>query len=100
MQASSDTEAIVDVRFNVRRVRCLKLTVLVAGLRALASGEEPSTSSTLNSYSRKGRAEGGSSVDVLCVRERGSDVTTHKTTYDSFMFRRLYFIFRIVIRRW
>lgn len=43
MQASSDTEAIVDVGFYVSHVGCLNLTVLVAGLRALASDEEPNT---------------------------------------------------------
>lgn len=60
MQASSDTEAIVDVGFYVCRAGCLNLTVLVAGLRALASGEEPSTLGTFTSSSGKGREEGGS----------------------------------------
>lgn len=70
MQASSDTEAIVDVRFYVCSVGCLNLTVLVAGLWALASGEEPSTLGTLTSYSGKGRAEGGSLEYICCVELR------------------------------
>lgn len=68
MQASSDTEAIVDVRFYVCRVGCLNLTVLVAGLRALASDEEPNTLGTLSSYSGKGKREGGNFLHILCVR--------------------------------
>lgn len=59
MQASSDTEAIVVVGFYNCGVGCLNLTVLVAGLRALASDEGPNTLGTLTSYSGKGREEGG-----------------------------------------
>lgn len=68
MQASSDTEAIVDVVFYIYRFGCLNLTVLVAGLRALASDEEPSTLGTITSYSGKGKREGGSLKHILCVR--------------------------------
>lgn len=68
MQASSETEAIVDVLFCVYSVGCLNLTVLVAGLRALASDEEPSTLGTLTYYSGKGKTEGGRFMDILCVR--------------------------------
>lgn len=60
MQASSDTDAIVDDRFGIFRSGCLNVRVLVAGLRALASGEEPSTLGTLTSCSGKGTGEGGS----------------------------------------
>lgn len=77
MQASSDTEAIVDVGFYICGVGCLNLTVLVAGLWALASDEEPSTLGTLTSYSGKGKAEGGRSEDILCVTTRVSDIITH-----------------------
>lgn len=59
MQASSDTEAILDVRFYICSVGCLNLVVLVAGLRALASDEEPSTLGTFTSYNGKGRGKGG-----------------------------------------
>lgn len=59
MHASSDTEAIVDVGFYNCGVGCLNLMVLVAGLRALASDEEPNTLDTLTSYSGKEGEEGG-----------------------------------------
>lgn len=59
MQASSDTEAIVVFQFYNCGVGCLNLMVLVAGLRALASDEEPNTLDTFTSYSGKGREEGG-----------------------------------------
>lgn len=59
MQASSDTEAILDAGFYLRCGGCLNLTVLVAGLWALASGEEPSTLGTLVSCSGKGKERGG-----------------------------------------
>lgn len=68
MQASSDTEAILDVGCYIRCGGCLNLTVLVAGLRALASGEEPSTSGTLVSCRGKGKKEGGRSGYIGCVR--------------------------------
>lgn len=76
MQASSDTEAISDVGFDVCSVGCLNLTVLVAGLRALASDEEPSTLGTLNSYNGKGRAEGGN-LDYILRPAYGTYVSTH-----------------------
>lgn len=84
MQASSDMEAIVDVRFYICEVGCLNLTVLVAGLWALASGEEPSTLGTLTSYSGKGNVEGGSlryilCVKVTCLRQYAHNVTTDVT---------------------
>lgn len=59
MQASSDTEAIVVVGFDICGVGCLNKTVLVAGLQALASGEEPSTLGTSTSCSGKGRQRAG-----------------------------------------
>ncbi len=68
MQASSDTEAIVDVIFCVYCVGCLNLAVLVAGFKALASCEEPNTLGTLASYSGKGKREAGSLRDILHVR--------------------------------
>lgn len=78
MQASSDTEAIVDVRCYICGVGCLNLTVLVAGLWALASDEEPNTLGTLASYSGKGKAEGGSLKNILRVSDACLDVTTQK----------------------
>lgn len=77
MQASSDTEAIVDVRFYICGLGCLNLTVLVAGLWALASDEEPSTLGTLSSYSGKGKSEGGRLDNILCVEMRNYNVITH-----------------------
>lgn len=45
--------------------------MLVAGLRALASDEEPSTLGTLTYYSGKGKREGGSFKNILGVRVAG-----------------------------
>lgn len=71
MQASSDTEAIVDVGFQSSEFGCLSLTVLVAGLRALASDEEPSTLGTLTFLQRKrkgrGRAFNLCTKRLICV---------------------------------
>lgn len=77
MQASSETEAIVDVSYFTCGVGCLNLRVLVAGLRALASDEEQSTLGTTTSCSGKGTAEGGSFPYILCVRSACPDVSTH-----------------------
>lgn len=68
MQASSDTEAIVDDSFYSGSGGCLNLTVLVAGLRALASDEEQSTLGTFPYYSGKREKEGGSLAFISYVR--------------------------------
>lgn len=82
MQASSDTEAIVDVRFDICSVGCLNLTVLVAGLWALASDEGPNTLGTSTSYSGKGKGEGGSLEHILCVRAAWLRHYAHTVTKD------------------